>query len=178
MDRRHGTFDAYDGVRLRLGTKTITVPAFTVTEAVRYLRMLDDVGAGDLGAHYRFLTSFTERARLGPVPLSDLGLERAGRVRCGPMPLADALRILETLGSSGGRSAWRAQASFLDDFGPYVDGDPTPAEVFEAGGVFAAQVYAVVYGLAQRFLRSLTLPPGGQAKTTTTGTPPRSGLMT
>lgn len=166
MERSRATFDAYDAVELRLEDRVVRVPPLTVGEAVRYLRLMDRLHSGDEGAHAEIMAVFPARAGIMDVPLSAWGLmvDVPGVGACHPtMTVAQALEFCAVLAEAQ-EGGWRAQAKVLDRT-PAALGLPelSPVEVFGAARLFAGEVYALIYGLAQDFFNRLALSPRGQA---------------
>jgi len=169
MDRSRATYEAFDGVELRLlGGQVVRVPAFEVHEAIHFLRLFAAIEGGDQAAHRQFVAEFPARARLLTVPLSALGFALdvgEGEVRrCEQVTVADALALLALLEAAGDQSGWRAQAQFLDRFAAAValpKGMP-PGDAFTLGHAFREECYHALYGLARDFLSHLNSSPGVQ----------------
>ena len=189
MDRSQATFEAYDGVELRLlNERVVQCPPLTVAEAVRYLRMLSRVSE-DFGAHYAFMAEFPERIGIAEIPLGDLGFVMPSPVAGAPdldgngLTVTASLALLEVLAKAE-QGDQDAIADFFDRFPPAIGVEPAdlspPAQVFECGRVFAEHAYTLIYGLASDFLTHLTTSPRGQvmmiarAGTTTPAAPTKS----
>jgi len=169
VDRSEATFDSYDAVELRLEDRVVRVPPLTVGEAVRYLRLMDRLHSGDEGAHAEIMATFPGRAGIVDVPLTAWGLtvDVPSVGPCAPsVTVGEALELCGALTEAQG-GAWRAQVKVLDRT-PEVLGLPTlhPVEVFGAARLFAQEVYALIYGLAEDFFARLALGPRGQARVT------------
>ncbi len=168
MDRSQATYEAYDGVELRLlNERVVRCAAVTVAEAVRYLRLLSRVSE-HFEAHHEFIAEFPERIGIADVPLRDLGLSiespAGGEIDGGLLTVRAALDLLRTLVKAENGDPG-AQSDFLDKFPAALSADLSsihPAEVFEFGRVFAQEVYALVYRLASDFLTHLTTSPSAQ----------------
>ena len=167
MERSQATFEAYDGVELKLQDgRVVRVPPFTVGEAASYLRLLSQVKDGSLEAHETFLATFPARAAIQDVPLVAFGFEveipGIGR-RVPELTVAQAVALADTVARAMEADGWRAQSEVLDRI-PAVMGlsEPTPAEVFLAARLFAREVYTLLYGLAESFFGHLVSSPSGQ----------------
>lgn len=172
MDRSEATFQAFDGVTLTLEDgRTVNVRSFSTQEAVRYLRLLSMVEAGDAGAHYTFVREFPARAGLSDVPLSAFGfrfdVEGVGEVSGGDVTVARALAFVELINAAQERQGWRAQSAFLDEFpGAFGLQALNPPEVFRAGIAFTDEVNRLLYGLAESFWTHLASSPRVQVMRT------------
>jgi len=172
VDRSEATFQAFDGVTLTLEDgRAVNVRSFSTQEAVRYLRLLSMVEAGDAGAHATFVREFPARAGLSDVPLSAFGFTFAadgvGEVAGGSVTVARALAFVERLNAAQEWQGWRAQMSFLDDFpGAFGLQALDPPAVFRAGISFADEVNRLLYGLAESFLTHLASSPRAQVMRT------------
>lgn len=167
MDRSKATYEAFDGVELRLlNDRVVRCPPIGVGEAVRYLRLMSRI-VEDFEAHHQFMTEFPERISIANVPLADLGFSMKapdGADVDASLTLRTVLDLLHKLSDAGAGDPG-AQADFLDDFLPAIGLENeafTPAEVFEFGRLFAQEVYALVYGLASDFSAHLATSPRGQ----------------
>ncbi len=166
MDRSKATYEAYDGVELRLlNGRVVHCAPLEVVEAVRWLRLLSRVDEGDFESHYTFLAEFPGRIGIDAVPLGDLGFSMTGpgdvELTADAMNVTAALGLVEMLAQAEGGDP-NAQANFLDNFPGAIGADPeimTPAGVFELGRAFAEQVYSLVYGLASDFSTHQTASP-------------------
>ena len=175
MDRSKATYEAFDGVELRLfNDRVVRCPALGVGEAIRYLRLLGSVSE-DFQAHHTFMGEFPERIGIIEVPLRDLGFsmkapdgEDGEELDGGELTVKAALGYLELLSNAGDGDP-RAQADFMDRFPAALGFDPSsviPSEIFAAGRTFAERVYELIYGLASDFSSHLTTSPRGQVTMT------------
>ena len=168
MDRSQATYEAYDGVELRLlNERVVRCEAMEVAEAIRYLRLLSRVSE-HFEAHHAFMAEFPERIGIADVPLRDLGLSiecpLGGELDGGEVTVRDSLKLLRILVAAENGDPG-AQSDFLDKFPAALSADLSsihPAEVFEFGRLFAQEVYSLLYGLASDFLTHLIASPRGQ----------------
>jgi len=168
VDRSQATYEAFDGVELRLlNERVVRCKALGVGEAIRYLRLLGSVSE-DFQAHHTFMGEFPERIGIIEVPLRDLGFSmeapRGEELDGGELTVQAALGFLELL-SNAENGDPHSQADFMDRFPSAVGFDSSsviPSEVFDAGRVFAERVYELIYGLASDFSTHLTTSPRGQ----------------
>lgn len=185
MDRNRATFEAFDGVELRLpGGHVINVPTLTIAEAVHLLRLRSRAfNELDVEAHEGFVKGAIERFQLARIPLGALGFEMEGAVeKTRALTVSQALEIVVLLHAACQLDGWKAQGEFLDRF-PEAVGiqSPTPAEVFEMGHAFAQAFYQSIYGLAEDFLMRLRSSPRALAVMTPGAAPSTSstsGSMT
>jgi hypothetical protein len=172
VDRSEATFQAFDGVTLTLEDgRAVNVRSFSTQEAVRYLRLLSMVEAGDAGAHATFMREFPARAGLSDVPLSAFGftfdVEGVGEVAGGSVTVSRALELVELLNAAQTHHGWRQQCAFLGEFpGAFGLADLNPPEVFRAGIAFEDEVNRLLYGLAESFLTHLASSPRAQVMRT------------
>lgn len=168
MENDQATFEAFDGVELRLlNGRTVRCPALTIREAARYLRVLGRLKK-EPAQHDVFMAEFPERIGLLEVPLADLGLAVAlpdgSQVKFGLLTVADAFAMLEVLGTAladpFAEESSLAKIRVLDEF-PVTLGVELkePYEVFALGRAFAESFYLMIYGLAADFLVHLTASP-------------------
>lgn len=167
MERCEGAFSAYDGTELKLADgRVVRVPPFTVAEAASYLRLLSKVQDGSVEAHETFLATFPARAAVQDVPLSAFAFEveiPGAGVRAPDLTVAQALALADTVGRAMQVDGWRAQAEVLDRIPVVLALEGAgPAEVFSAARLFATEVYALIYGLAESFFGHLVSTPGAQ----------------
>lgn len=166
-DLSQATFEAYDGVRLRLATGyVIETRPFTVAEAVHFLRLIDEA-TEQPGAHSRFFAEFPERMGITTAKLADLGLEVPG-LSVGDLkyPAAAALENLlaDATGAENLSVRSKAQRRFLEAFTQAfgLADDMRPADVFALGHKFVEAFYLLIYGLARGFCYHLIPGPGNQ----------------
>jgi hypothetical protein len=170
VERSQATFEAYDGVELKLQDgRSVLVPSFTVTEAVHYLRILDRVREGSFDAHVAFLAGFPARVGILEVPLPafgfEVGIPGAG-IRSPDLTVAQAVALADTVALAQETDGWRAQAEVLGRIPAVLGLDgAAPAEVFLAARLFAHEVYTLLYGLAESFFGHLVSIPRGQVLT-------------
>lgn len=172
MDRNQATYEAYDGVVLTLlNDRTVQVPALTVEEATRLLRLSAAVEEGEPADVEGFIGSFPARSGLLGERLEDLRVIRVGarppralavdepwadRLKFGNLTLEDGLEIarlyLQATGGAWIAAAARAQIRILEEL-PSTFGleAPTRAETLECARAFAHALYRHIYGLAQDF---------------------------
>lgn len=173
MGANEATFEAYDGVELRLGQTVVRCPALTTAEAIGYLRLFDRA-KDDPAAHAEFLDGFPERMGLAGVPLSDLGVDVEGPdgkpLDLSRLTYKSGTRVAALYGVAAyetdiGRRS-RAQIKFLRRFPKLVGiADPDalpPVHVFGAGARFVQDFYLRIYGLAQDFCSHLISGPTSQ----------------
>ncbi len=168
MDRSQATYEAYDGVELRLlNERVVRCERVEVAEAIRYLRLLSRVSE-HFEAHHIFMAEFPERIGIADVPLGDLGFSiespLGGELDGGSLTVRGSLKLLRILMEAENGEP-RAQSDFLDKFPAALSADLStihPAEIFEFGRTFAQEVYSLLYGLASDFLTHLTASPRGQ----------------
>lgn len=184
-ERNHAaTFEAYDGVELRLlNGRVVRCPALTVREAVRYLRLLSRA-ATDAEAHADFMAEFPARMGITGERLADLGLEVEG-LDLGALSFRDGVRLANVLAVASyhmdSRKRARAQLAFLRLFPRKLGLDGSrlePAHVYALGRRFSDGMYQHIYGLAQDFCSLLTSGPAVRTMVLTgaqpTATDPRS----
>lgn len=168
MDRSQATYEAYDGVELRLlNERVVRCEAVTVAEAVRYLRLLSRVSE-HFEAHHEFMAEFPERIGIADVPLRDLGFSiespLGGELDGGLLTVCTGLELLRMLFAAEGGDPG-AQSDFLDKLPAELGADLSsihPADIFEFGRLFAQELYELLYGLASDFLTHLITGPRGQ----------------
>ena len=166
MDSARAGFDAFDGVEIRLlGGGIVRAPAFTVAEAGRYLRMLNDLAtAGDdasQDAVEELVVGFVQRFGLADIALHDLGLA-VEDVDFGDMTAARAIDFSRLLyvacWDESMKKRSRAMIEWLDGaptaFGLDAD-DTSPPDLFEIGRAFTEAFYLHIYGLAEGFCSRL-----------------------
>lgn len=167
MDHSRATYEAYDGVELRLLNGRIArCPALTVQEASHYLRLLAGVGE-DPSAYDIFLSEFPGRIGILDERITDLGLELAapnGRpVEFGDLTLKDALALIDVIATALDDAfsveSSEAKVRILDELPLTLGVDANAGEVFTLARTFAEQLYLLMNGLAQDFLQHLTLRP-------------------
>ena len=164
--QNEATFEAYDGVELRLlNGRVVRCASLTVAEAVRYLRVLSLVET-DPTAHERFIGEFPGRLGIEGERLVDLGLEVDG-FAFGDLTYSAAVELvaLQVAGAwaTDVRARSRAQCEFLDRFPAAVGLAPTsPAQVMAEGRRFTDAIYLMIYGLAEDFCSHLISAPGSQ----------------
>ena len=174
MDKNRATFEAYDGVELRLlNGRVVRCPALTVAEAAHFLRMGARVEDGDYSGVDEFVAAFPVRIGVLKERLVDLGLVvegPAGPLAFGDLTLEDGLALARLYGEAvadakDARSS-KAKVRVLDEW-PATFGFTagTPGEVFQVARSFAEALYLHVYGLAKDFLDHLTLSPGVRVMT-------------
>lgn len=183
MDRNKATYEAYDGVELRLlNGVVVRCAALTVEEAVRYLRLLssikeaveseeEDVFAAVFvaaaAAHEDLVSGFPGRLGILGERLVDIGLEVEGpdgMLAFGDLTLEDALAMVHILGvalsDAYSAESSKAKVRILDELPPTLGVDGLgPAEVFALGRTFGKSLYLLIYDLAEDFCRHLTLSP-------------------
>lgn len=181
MDRSQATYEAFDGVELRLlNGRVVRCSALTVKEAVHYLRLLslikeaaesegdDDVAlVAAAGAHDDLVSGFPDRIGILEERLVDLGLEVEGpdgALLFGDLTLKDAFEmvgILATaLSDAYSAESSKAKVRILDELPLTLGVDGLgPAEVFALGRTFGKGLYLLVYDLAEDFCQHLTLSP-------------------
>jgi len=165
MDRNRATYEAFDGVELRLlDGHVVRCPALSVAEAIHYLRLLSETDY-DVDAAHAFLNEFPARVGIADVPLSALGFEIdgvPGGHHAWDVTVSQGLALLELLGVAQRPHEWTgALAKFMEAF-PKATGISTedPWEMNRLGSVFAAAYYeAVLNGFARSFLSHLRSSP-------------------
>jgi hypothetical protein len=165
VDEKRAGFEAFGGVEIRLGERTLRPPAFTVAETSRWLHMLDSLaaeGVDPVDALHTIEASvreFGERIGLGDVPLRDLGVEH-------PATFGEAIALLDLLHDAQWHESIvkrsMAQVKWLDQAPAFFDVDADALDapaLFEMGAVFATDIYLHIYGLAQDFFSRLAVGP-------------------
>ncbi len=176
MERSQATYEAYDGVELRLHDgKVIRCDPLSVAEAIHFMRLL--AGAvDDTRVHHEFLREFVPRIGLAETKLVALGLTiELGQEDADVevdlaeySELAPGTTVEEALGIC--EALWKAQDEgdaweFLEKLPPLFGVDPQhahAAEAFAAGRAFVLIFYRHLYGLASDFLRHLAAGPATQ----------------
>ena len=112
------------------------------------------------------MTRFPARAAIQDVPLRAFGFQvdvPGVGSRVPDLTVAQALELAEVVAHSGQLDGWQAQAEVLDRFPGLLGlGDVTPSAAFAAAQLFAQEVYALLYGLAESFFGHLVSTPGAQ----------------
>ncbi len=176
MDRSQATYEAYDGVELRLHDgNVIRCEPLSVSEAIHFMRLLAEA-VDDTRVHYEFLREFVPRIGFSGIKLVSLGLvieltqEDADiEVDLGDFSeLAPGTTVEEALGIC--EALWKAQDEgdaweFWEKMPPLFGVDPRDADAaaaFAAGRAFVLIFYRHLYGLVSDFLRHLTAGPATQ----------------
>lgn len=162
MENSDATFEAFDGVELRLlNGRVVRCDALTVREAVRYLRMLSKI-AEDPTAHDGFLHEFSVRVGLLEVQLCDLGLTVEG-VNVGALTVAQGLDLADVVTAAAGptyaKATAEAQVRILDEFPGALGISGSTEDVFAGARAFVQALYEKLYGMARDFSGHLAVSP-------------------
>lgn len=161
-------FESFDGVEIRLlGGEVVRCPAFTVSDAAHFIRLLAQSADGDSEVIVSFVEQFIERVALGGAKLTELGFEldhEGEPVGLGDLTYDDGRALCELLRTAcwaediKARSV--AQVRWLDEAPATFGLDLTePEEVFAFGRDFCQAFYLHIYGLAEGFCSRLAETP-------------------
>ena len=182
MDRNQATYEAFDGVEIRLlDGHVVRTASLTVEEAVRYLRLQSNADF-DVAAAHEFLRDFPARMGVTETPLSAFGLvveDVADGHRCAALTVAQGLELLELLGKAQQETGYQEQADFLEQF-PKLTGllGDDVWETFRLGHAFAEAYYLAIFGFARDFLSHLRSSPRAEVMVMRRGSSSTKGSTT
>lgn len=173
MDRDLATYEAFDGVELRLSSgRVVKSAALTVAEAVRFARppiteegldvdgKLTEAALRTVGDH---LAAFCARIGIADVPLSELGLEQVDDIALGATTVARGLEIAcrQSIAGSVPDTVEGATAMewILDEVPAEFGLDASAAEVFHVARRVRVALYRHMDWLLRRFFAVLTTSP-------------------